>query len=203
MKSLFKLEAGTVDYINATSSDIASDEVVVLGAAGVGVAMNAIPKVGDAPANIGPVAVEGVYSLANATGESWAIGDRLYWDSRSSEFTNTARSNVLAGYAFVAAGTSDTSGKVKLKELADSEVGNLSQAAVVAALAGTLTGSEDGTLADVADIALSTGDSYSDAAVNGAVNAAILDLNLQLKELQTSLNAILTSLKNAGLMATS
>jgi len=63
------------------------------------------------------------------------------------------------------------------------------------ALAGTLTGSTDGTIADVADIALSTSDTYTDAAVNAAVNAAILDLNLQLKELQVKMNAILVALK--------
>ena len=65
----------------------------------------------------------------------------------------------------------------------------------VAALAGTLTGSTDGTIADVADIALSTSNTYTDAAVNSAVNAAILDLNLQLKELQTKLNDALSALK--------
>ena len=65
----------------------------------------------------------------------------------------------------------------------------------VTALAGTLTGSTDGTIADVADIALSTSDTYTDAAVNAAVNGAVLDLNLQLKELQTKMNAILAALK--------
>lgn len=63
-------------------------------------------------------------------------------------------------------------------------------AATAAALTGTLTGITDGALADVADIALSTLDTYSDAAVNSAVNAAILATNLQLKELQTQVNAL-------------
>jgi len=70
----------------------------------------------------------------------------------------------------------------------------------VTALAGTLTGTVDGTLADVAAIALSTagGNTYSDSAVNTAVNAAITSLNLQLKEIQTVLNAVIVQLnKNA------
>ena len=46
-------------------------------------------------------------------------------------------------------------------------------------------------MADIADIALTTGDTYSDTAVNTAVNTAITAANLQLKELQTALNAIL------------
>ena len=65
----------------------------------------------------------------------------------------------------------------------------------VAALAGSLTGTTDGTITDVADIALSTGDTYTDAAVNTAVNAAVLDLNLQLKELQAKMNTMLAALK--------
>ena len=62
------------------------------------------------------------------------------------------------------------------------------------ALAGTLTGTVDGTLADVAAIALSTSNTYTDAAVNTAVNTAITSINLQLKELQTTLNAIISAL---------
>lgn len=75
------------------------------------------------------------------------------------------------------------------------------QAGAVPNLGGTLTGSTDGTLADVADIALSTTDTYTDAAVNAAVNAAVADVNLQLKELQTKLNAAITALRTAGIIA--
>jgi type II secretory pathway component PulM len=57
-----------------------------------------------------------------------------------------------------------------------------------AAVTGTLTGSVDGALADIADIALDTSNTYTDAAVNSAVNTAIAAANLQIKELQTALN---------------
>lgn len=63
-------------------------------------------------------------------------------------------------------------------------------AMTAATLAGTLTGTTDGTLADVSAIALSTSDTYTDAAVNSAVNTAITSVNLQLKEIQTILNAL-------------
>lgn len=63
-------------------------------------------------------------------------------------------------------------------------------AATAAALTGTLTGTTDGALADIAAIALSTTDMYSDAAVNSAVNTAITSANLQLKELQAQVNAL-------------
>ncbi len=57
------------------------------------------------------------------------------------------------------------------------------------ALGGTLTGTVDGDLADVA--ALSTSDTYTDA----AVNVAITSINLQLKELQTKINAIIAAIQ--------
>lgn len=65
--------------------------------------------------------------------------------------------------------------------------------ATAATVTGSLTGSTDGALADVAAIALSTagGNTYSDSAVNTAVNTAITDVNLQLKELQTALNEVI------------
>jgi hypothetical protein len=71
----------------------------------------------------------------------------------------------------------------------------------LADLAGTLTGTVDGTIADVANIALSTGDTYTDTAVNNAVNTAIASVNLQLKELQTKLNAALQKLRDANVIA--
>lgn len=67
-------------------------------------------------------------------------------------------------------------------------------------LGGTLTGQVDGVMADVAAIALSTsgGNTYSDTDVNTAVNTAITSINLQLKELQTVVNAIIDVLKAQG-----
>lgn len=73
--------------------------------------------------------------------------------------------------------------------------------AAIADLSGTLTGTTDGALADVAAIALSTSNTYTDAAVNAAVNTAITSVNLQIKELQTKLNAALAMMRTAGLLA--
>lgn len=73
-------------------------------------------------------------------------------------------------------------------------VGDAPTSAAIAQLAGTLTGTVDGTLANVAAIALSTSNTYTDAAVNSAVNTAITSVNLQLKELQTTLNTVIAAL---------
>lgn len=72
----------------------------------------------------------------------------------------------------------------------------------VADLGGTLTGTVDGTLADIAAIALDTTNTYTDAAVNTAVNTAITAANLQIKELQTKVNALLAVLRTAKIIAT-
>lgn len=48
-------------------------------------------------------------------------------------------------------------------------------------------GTADQTVEDVADIALSTGDTYTDAAVNGAVNTAIASISNNFKEMTTEL----------------
>lgn len=50
-------------------------------------------------------------------------------------------------------------------------------------------------------IALSTSDTYTDAAVNTAVNAALATAIADLNATRTQINAILTALKNAGLMS--
>jgi hypothetical protein len=70
------------------------------------------------------------------------------------------------------------------------------QAGAVANLTGALTGATDGAMADIA--ALSTSDTYTDAAVNAAITA----INLQFKELQAKLNEALTALRAAGIIAT-
>lgn len=77
------------------------------------------------------------------------------------------------------------------------------QVGAIADVGGSLTGTTDGDLADVADIALSTSNTYTDAAVNAAVNTAVAAVNVQLKELQEAHNALLAGLRVSGLIATS
>lgn len=71
------------------------------------------------------------------------------------------------------------------------------QAAAVLNLAGTLTGTVDGTIVDIAPVATAGGNTYADA----AINTAITSINVQHKELQTTLNALLTGLRAAGIIA--
>lgn len=139
-------------------------------------------------------ALEGVFELTKVGSEAWSVGDKVYWDDSNKRLTKTAAGNTFAGVAIfaVGSGAGETLGIIKLVGPDSNQ--SLLQAANVAALAGTLTGTVTGTMADIS--ALSTSDTYSDA----AVNAKITEINLQLKELQTKINAILTAEKASGQM---
>ncbi len=64
------------------------------------------------------------------------------------------------------------------------------------ALGGTITGATaNDTMTAVADIALSTTNTYTDAAVNAAVNTAIASIENNFADLQTKVNAIIAALK--------
>lgn len=55
----------------------------------------------------------GAYTLPKATGETWAIGDKLYWDNTAKKFTKTSTSNVdVRAAAFSVTLTGDTTGAV-------------------------------------------------------------------------------------------
>lgn len=208
----FVQDGKNIDYVN-TGSAIAAGAVIEIPGVGCGVAVSDIA----ATTGVGPMRIEGVVRVAKETGTgAVTVGQKLYWDSGNSRVTLTKSSNTLMGFAAAPALTGDATVDVKLTMLGDAESTNFVQAAVVAALtedagaiggsndgnlpdldatgatlAGSLTGGADGTMEDVADIALSTSNIYSDAAVNTAVNAAILATNLQLKELQVMLNAVI------------
>lgn len=64
----------------------------------------------------GSCAIAGQYSVTKegATGQAWAVGDRVYWDDTNDQFTTTSTGNTLAGVAIEAATATATTGKLKL-----------------------------------------------------------------------------------------
>lgn len=67
----------------------------------------------------------------------------------------------------------------------------------IAALGGTITGATaNDTMTAVADIALSTSNTYTDAAVNAAVNTAIASIENNFADLQAKVNEILAALQS-------
>lgn len=66
----------------------------------------------------GQFATTGVWTLTKATGEAWTLGALIYWDDTNKRCTTTATSNRRIGCAAVAAGSSDTTGDVRLNGVA-------------------------------------------------------------------------------------
>lgn len=115
---------------------VTSGSVQEVGADAIGVALNAAAASGD----VYPLATEGIFEVAAKSGESHAVGDKIYWDTAAV----TASKTYVAGAAdcllgiCVEAMASATTTKVKLRGGCEAEIGQAdavltgAQAAVVA-----------------------------------------------------------------------
>lgn len=56
----------------------------------------------------------GVFTVVKATGATWSVGEKIYWDDTAKKFTTTATSNTLVGVATAAAASGDTTGSARL-----------------------------------------------------------------------------------------
>lgn len=89
--------------------------------------------------------------------------------------------------------------KVLVQELVVNGVPFAPSASSIVALGGTITGATaNDTMTAVADIALSTSNTYTDAAVNTAVNTAIASIENNFADLQAKVNEIITALNAAS-----
>ena len=86
--------------------------------AGVAVAVSSlvvVPKNTAASGVLTDCDVEGVHTLAKATGATWSEGQVLYFDTSTANFkTATNATAFRAGVATAAAASGDTTGKVRL-----------------------------------------------------------------------------------------
>jgi predicted RecA/RadA family phage recombinase len=67
---------------------------------------------------VGQFALEGVHTLAKATGIAWTAGILLYWDNAAKNVTNVTTSNTRIGIAVQAQASGDTTGVVRLNGVA-------------------------------------------------------------------------------------
>ena len=186
------IEQGNVINVVAPSGGYVSGQPVAVGGM-VGIAVKDAAEDETVAVNLC-----GVYEVTKATG-AVSQGDRIYYDEAEEEFTTVSAGNVFAGFAWADQLSGDATVLVRL--MAGDDAGaTLAQADSVAAIAGTLTGTVDGTIADVPDATAAVTDTT--AASLTSTNTAITSVNLQLKELQTKVNEVVAELKEAGLMAT-
>lgn len=192
------VQSGKVlDYTNSTEAAILSGDVVIVGSiAGIAVGDIAIDETGC-------VDTEGVFKLTKDAPLEIAQGDELFWNTTDKEVTKTGTDTPL-GIAFEAAASADTTVNVKIY----GQGNGIPVAAAVAALTGTLTGTVNGAMVNVAATAAATAGGATpsatdvDAGIATAVASIVTGVNEQNKEFLTTLNAVIASLKAAGLMTT-
>ena len=85
MAKNFKLEGTVLDYTNGTGSDIASGDVVVMGATGdatIGIALVAIANGASGAVQID----EGVFEVPKVSAAVFKQGESLIWDKSAGKF---------------------------------------------------------------------------------------------------------------------
>lgn len=85
MAKNFKLEGAVLDYTNGTGSDIASGDVVVMGATGdatIGIALVAIANGASGAVQID----EGVFEVPKVSAAVFKQGESLIWDKSAGKF---------------------------------------------------------------------------------------------------------------------
>lgn len=103
------VQAGaSMPWTNGTGADVSSGAVVVVGAT-VGVAAGDI-----ADGESGILFIEEVFTLPKAAPLVIGQGVAVYWDVADGNINLTATDNHLAGKAFAAAASADTTVQVKL-----------------------------------------------------------------------------------------
>lgn len=133
---------------------------------------------------------KGVYKLPLTDSLAVTKGDKVYFNTTTKKVTKTA-TDVYLGVAYASqdAGTDVTANVLLERD------GMAPQAALVAALTDNSGGaSANGTIEAI------TSGTPADLAAQGVINGLIANA---IKELATKQNAVLTALKDAGLMASS
>lgn len=124
--------------------------------------------------------LKGVFTLPKVAGTAWTLGDPLYWDASAKALTKTVGDNVRVATAAADAASADVTGSAKIAPSGATLVGLIAPQTAIPDLGTT-------------HIALSTTNTYTDAAVNAAVNT-VLDI------LVAKINAELAALRGANLI---
>lgn len=181
-----------VDY--TPGSAVTAGQVVILGEM-VCVCHTAIPA-----DTLGALAVYGgVYEVTADAAIS--ANKNVYWDNSTNKITETVGTNKRFGFTLEAA--SGDNAKVRVVHIPNnSPFGNLaSQAAVVAALTDNSGGSANSTLAAIDNALTGVDGTGSNAAPLAGVNTQLGVIRDCIADLAAKQSAILTSLKNAKIMA--
>lgn len=169
---------GEVLEVTAGVGGITSGAPVLVGSV-VGIAVSTVAQNEKTAVNIC-----GVFQVAKANVQI-SQGARLYWDAGNSNFTNIATGNVFAGFAYEAELQAATTVKIKLCGYASSFAPATTLAAIKPTTDMTAIG---GTFASLAE-------------ARTAVNTLATEAEARLDAIETRLDALLTALKAANVIA--
>lgn len=161
----------------------------------------------------------GVFDLAKTSAQAWTVGQKIYWDNSLKVCTTDGTLGMLIGTATAIAANPTATGYVRLNgaapassegpqpaivALTDNTGGSgthddtLADGLTVTALTGTLTGVTDGVMEDVAATAGACAGGATptatqvDTAIATAVASIVTGVNLQLAELYSKINTLVT-----------
>lgn len=63
---------------------------------------------------VGVIWTEGVFDVAKTTGQAYAVGAAVWWDDTAGKVTSGTGANLEVGVVTVAAGSSDTTARIRL-----------------------------------------------------------------------------------------
>jgi predicted RecA/RadA family phage recombinase len=104
------IQPGCTVTVDSPAGGVSSGEGVLIGAL-FGIAAFSAPAA--APLEI---ATEGVFDLPKVTGETFAQGQKAYWDSTAKKVTSTVGSNAWIGVALQGVNGSATKVRVRLNQ---------------------------------------------------------------------------------------
>lgn len=199
------LSAKQYHFVKFDSGSGKEQKVVIAGASDkpIGVLQNA-PTSGQA-AEVAMFGGGAYLAVAGAI----AAGGRIKVDSNGKGVASSAEGDLICAVADAIGANSSSGDTIPVLVSLALDAAPSAQAAVVAALTGTLTGTVNGALVDVAATAGSCAGGATpaasdvDTAIATAVASIVTGVNEQNKEIMTTLNAVLSSLKTAALMASS
>ena len=92
------------------AADVNSGEPVVIGS------LKGIASVSALTGEDLTISREGVFSVVKVTGSAWAVGDKIYHKTGTTQFTKTATSNTFFGIATAAAVSNAETGEIVLTD---------------------------------------------------------------------------------------
>lgn len=159
-------------------------------------------------------ATEGVWTLPKTSAQAWTEGLRIYWDDTNHRCDSDGTKGPLIGIAAAVAANPSSTGDVRLNgispgllegpegavaDLVDNSGGAAADGTIAVVTAPTAltdngAGTADGTVQAMSDIATAGGATPTAAQVDTAVNAALLAIRNNFKEVTTTQTANRTAI---------